>query len=224
MSSKGTPFTSCYLFSGLTEAEKEAAIAILSPKVKHFSSGECILSSAQNMPCLCFIESGRVSVSSCSNGGSVLLTQHKEGDCVGAASLFSQGKQYPTVVKAIGRVTALIIGEDALESLLSINAKVALNHIRYLSGKIRFLNDKIDSFSGRDGESRLAKYLLANSNEEGVFTPPVSMTKIAASLDISRASLYRLLDQMEKNHLIENTSGAIRIIDTFTLERIANSK
>lgn len=224
MANKGMPFTACYLFCGLSEQETKRAIAHLAPIKREYASGENILSIEHYTPCLCFIESGTVSVSTCGKGGTVLLTQHKAGDCVGAASLFSQGERYPTIVRAISKVTALIITENAMESLLSVNAKIALNHIRYLTQKIRFLNDKIDSLSGRDGESRLAKYLLLHCDKDGIFVPQISMTKIAATLDISRASLYRLLDQLEQNMLIENKGGIIRIIDSFTLERISNSR
>jgi CRP-like cAMP-binding protein len=224
MSNKSVPLASCYLFDGLTEEQKQRAIEMLAPLPKRFTSGDCILSAEENQHCLCFIESGRVLVSTSGTNGAVLLTEHKAGACVGAASLFSREQAYPTVVRAASKVAALIIQEKTLENLLSIDPNIALNHIRFLTDKIRFLNDKIDSLSGRDGESKVAKYILLHADNEGLFSPPASMTKIAASLDISRASLYRILDQMERNNLLENTNGIIHIIDTTTLERIANLK
>lgn len=224
MAKTSISFSNCYLFSLLNDKETEIAISHLSPRRVKYRTGDIVFSSTSHIPCLCFIEAGAVTVSRCEGGNTVLLSQLSAGDCVGAASLFGAGNSYPTTVQASCPLTLLIVEEKDLESLLSINHKVALAHIRYLSDKIRFLNDKIDSLSGRSSESKLAKYLLCYMDEDGIFRPRFSMTKIAASLDISRASLYRLLDQMEQSGLIENVSGMIKILNKNAIERMANQK
>ncbi len=227
---KETPMTkpiyclsSCYLFQGMTEEDVSRALLLLSPTRHSFASGEIILNTDDTHHRLYFIESGSVRISRTVDGNPVLLNVAKAGDCFGVASLFGNCEKYPTIVTAKGVTSLQIVEEDALAACFASFPQTALAHIRFLSEKIRFLNDKLDSLSGRSSISKLAKFLTTNADTEtGVVSSPLSMKQIASSLDIGRASLYRLLGQMESSQWILLTDGCIKICDRQSLERLAN--
>lgn len=215
-------FSSCYLFSELTKAQTADAISRLGAVRHTYPAGEVILTGDAFAKSLFFVESGTATVTRTVDGNPVLLNLVRAGGCFGAAALFGNCPHYPTTVRAKTRLSLLEIDGEALTALCYAYPQVAMAHIRFLSERIRFLNDKIDSLTGRTSESKLAKFLLTHSDPEGVFCPELTMKNVAASLDIGRASLYRLLSRLSDEGLIRQEGGTIQIINKTLLERLAN--
>ena len=89
------------------------------------------------------------------------------------------------------------------------DAKIALNYIRFLSGRIQFLNRKIDSFTAPDAEQALLSYLgqKPQGRVEGI-----SMVKLCEILNIGRTSLYRVMQQLEDSGKIKREGKTIWLL------------
>ena len=93
-----------------------------------------------------------------------------------------------------------------IEELLGLERRVGRNIIALQAEKIRFLNEKVLSFSSSDNEKKLLLYLEAlPASEEGRREVPLGMSALSARLSMGRASLYRAgktgsRDLYERNH------------------------
>ena len=85
-----------------------------------------------------------------------------------------------------------------MDILLEESARFRTNFLRYLSTRVAFLTDKLERLSTMSAEDRLFSYLQKQADEEGHYTVR-SMTEFAALLNISRASLYRAIEQLEQS-------------------------
>ena len=93
-----------------------------------------------------------------------------------------------------------------------------MNYVRFLSDRIRFLNSKIATFTADSAKSKLMRYLVSQAelqnNPEGNVVLPVSCQKLAESLNIGRASLYRAFEQLENDGLIRRSGKAVALYTT----------
>lgn len=208
------------LLSGLTREDAAAVKDAVLSVVKEYSSGEVILAEECFSPSLLFVLVGRASVTVRREGKATLLNTLRTGDLFGAASLFGANGCYPTTVTAKGTTRCAVIGEETLVELIRRYPQVGINYIRFLSEKIRFLNERIDTLSGRNVESKLAKFLL-QADGKGALHSHCNMSQLASALDVGRASLYRLLRKMEQNGLITFEGGIIQIVNKIEIERIS---
>ena len=95
--------------------------------------------------------------------------------------------------------------------------RVAVNYIRYLSGRIRVLSGKIRSLAADSVEGRLKQYLLTSLTPDN---PRLNCaaTELAKRLGISRASLYRAFETLESQGLIRRQGRAILVPDFNALD------
>ena len=212
---------SCYLFSDLDDHEKAIALKTLHPSVRSYPAGHILLSREQFAPSLLLLLDGTLTVKREHGKKTVLLKQLQPGECFGAASMFGNCREYPTVVEALTAVRVISLTEAALSNLFLHFPKTAISHIRFLSDRIRFLNERLDATTGRDVEGKVAKFLLDASGKDALHSN-WNMTQLARSLDIGRASLYRLLTQMEASGDIRLSNGSIEILNLNSIKRKAN--
>ena len=210
-----------YLFDGLTDQEIDDAIALLSPDVMEYPTGSILLSPEQFSPRLLVVLSGTLHVLHKCEGKEVLLNTLSTGDLFGAASMFGTCNEYPTYVKSKGTVRVAFIEQITLECLFTKFPTTAISHIRFLSDKIRFLNDKLSNLTGRNAESKLSNYILDAYGKHALHH--INMSRLASSLDIGRASLYRLIQKLCDKNIISFEDGTITVLQLDQLERLAKS-
>jgi len=89
-----------------------------------------------------------------------------------------------------------------------------------LSDKIRFLNRKIAFFTSGSTEKKLAGYILSLPIENNTVKLDMNMSKLASSLDIGRASLYRAFESLEENCFITRENNLIKITSPEEFKKI----
>ena len=95
------------------------------------------------------------------------------------------------------------------------DSTVSFNYIRFLSGRVRFLNEKIDGLVSQNAPASLGNYLALNAEPSGgklIVRPTGSISALAEQLNISRASLYRAFDTLERGGLIKRNGREIEIV------------
>ncbi len=199
-----------FLLNGLDKNDSDAIISILDNPV-FFKKNEIIFSGKNYIKALGFITQGTAFAIS-NNQNKVHLKTFEESMCFGAASLFGKKEGYVSTIIAKTDVQILFITEQQLKSMFEKYPETALNYIKFLSDKVRFLNTKISVISCTGAEDTLYKYLSLTADGENNVTLPISMTLLAKTLSLSRATLYRAFDTLELNGKILRKNNKIKVI------------
>lgn len=141
----------------------------------------------------------------------VLLNEFRTGDIFGAAALFTDDNCYVSEIEAVSDCTVIFITQATAENFIEQDSTFAKNYITFLSDKIRFLNRKINRFTAKTPEDRLLEYLRVQPvADDGHTIIKTDMRSLANILGISRASLYRAIDMLQReNKIIKNGTDII---------------
>ena len=171
-----------------------------------------IIQSAESPPLgIGIVIGGSATIYADSKPYSPMLRILPQGSEFGVASLFSNG-YHTTCVIANEDCTVCYISKRMLEMLFEHEPQVSLNYIKFLSGRVTFLNKKLSTYTKNSAEEKLAYYLF-ESEPDADGNISVNYSQLAEILNIGRASLYRSLDKLSLNGLIERTSKSIKIIN-----------
>ena len=194
--------------AGLFKGVSEAALSLAADEgtYRKFGKGEDL---ASGEPSLCLLISGKARVTAQNECGRVTLNVIPEGGTFGAARLFG-GMSRVSRVTASSKGEMFTIPQPTVEKMLKLDFVFALGYIRFLSDRVRFLNERIASFTSGTCAKRLARLLIKRSDENGLVKLN-NMSAVSKSLDVSRASLYRALDELTEKGLVEKTGGGILI-------------
>jgi len=191
-----------FLFRGAPEALTARALADSRCRLETARRGTAIYTPHDFDRCLGILLSGAVEVTK----GELLVSVLAPGDLFGAAALFNDREDYATTLTARGACRLLLFPQELIEELLSRHPALARNYIRYLSGRIRFLDRKLEGLLAGSAERKLAQHLLAGGGDG-------SATALARRLGVSRASLYRAFDALTAAGAIRRTGRHIDILD-----------
>ena len=196
------------LFLGCSEATVHSAY--MSCRIRRFLKGQPILSRGRKSDNIGFLLSGSAQVCKPVKGHRVILSTLNKGDMFGAAVLFSEDA-FTNDIIAETFCHVLLLPRNAVQNLLTHEGSVAENYIRYLSGRICFLNSRIAGFTAGSADLRLAAYLSAHSDAEGRICLPYSMTELADVLSMGRASLYRAFERLKASGILEKNGNDLVI-------------
>ncbi len=199
----------CPLFAKSDPAKLPSLLKKANAYKESFSSGEPIPFRVNNCGRVGIVLSGSVKVYS-SQDKKTLLNLLTGGSLFGVSSLYSQASA-DTFLFPHGETSVLFIDEKDLDPLWEDrNVRGAL--VAFLAGRIRFLSKKIASFTAPSAEKSLARFLVQNADSEGCVSGFRSYASLARSLNLGRASLYRALEKLESDGLIDREGKRIRIL------------
>lgn len=139
----------------------------------------------------------------------VVMNSFVQGDIFGAAALYTDSQRYTSEISAASkRVRVLFIPQKRMTRFFSENSDSAIAYITILSNKIRYLNDKIDSFTSPNAFTKLCRYLCENNSTAGI-----SMQTLAKVLNMSRMTLYRNLDILVNCGAVKRTEKGIVVVN-----------
>ncbi|NLJ33819.1 MAG: Crp/Fnr family transcriptional regulator [Firmicutes bacterium] len=209
------------LFRGLAAAEVEELLGLGQASYASFQEGDYIYRRQPYERRLGIILAGRAQVTKVgAHGQRIIMNILTEGNLLGGATLFHEFDYYVMEITATTASKLLFLSQGGLERIFQADYRLVRNYIGYLSSRIYFLNRKIDGFTRTDARCRVLNYLADNLVEDqGQFKvcPPYSMKDLAAALNISRATLYRVLDDLIKEGIIYRQKGCIYPLDLGSL-------
>ena len=206
--------THTFLFRGAPEEALEAALSDRRAIWQRAEKGEVIYDPAHFQRCLGVVLEGKVQV----NKGALIMSVLKPGDLFGAAALFYQRDDYATTLTARTRCRLLLFPQSLIEEWMERWPQVGRSYVTYLSQRIWFLSGKIDALTAGTAGRKLTQYLLSHA-AEGTVVLDCSLTGLAGRLGVSRASLYRALDDLQSQGAISHRGRTIRILDQTILEQ-----
>jgi len=191
--------------------------------LKEYTSGDVIVDAQSYQPAVAVVIRGKVNVFGRSDGKELLLKSSTKGDVFGLAGLFCDEAEYSSRVIASSKKTiVLFIDQSVIEREINSNPSFSFAYIRLLSEKIRYLNSKIGHYTAESVEKRLCSYLSEHACfdcGQGLYVCSLNYQKVSKLLDISRASIYRARESLEKRGLIQIVDRAIVIKDPDALKK-----
>ncbi len=203
-----------FLFAGVSRQIIEEAVQDAGCETVSYTGGEHIFDPDAFQRKLGLVLEGKVRV----YGGQVLLNNIAAGGVFGAAALFGTNKIYCSRLRAEGFCKVMFFTEGLVQRLISNNGIIAMNYVRFLSDRIRFLNSKIATFTADSTKSKIMGYLTSQAeiqrNPDGNVLLTMSCQKLAEFLNMGRASLYRAFEQLESDGLIRRNGKSVEIYTT----------
>ena len=199
------------LFHGVAESWIRSWLSHADVSVVAYDAGEYLFRKEDTSDRIGILLRGTADVKRMSKDGMMHMSTLKRNDLFGAASLCGGGESFVTDIQCNEQARVLIIPEEEMLNLLSENRTVLRNYLSYLNGRIRFLNKRLDAFSKNSVTSRVLTFFTSESTD-GVYTVK-SFTMLSDSLCISRATLYRALDALEREHKIRRNGKEIYLME-----------
>ena len=178
------------------DADEKLLTSVLNTYGKSVSylKNDIVFSRKTYSPVICIIIKGEARVSK----GETVISHLKDGEIFGAAFLYNQSYKFENTVTALTPLKVVIIEKGGVDQLIKCDSSISFNYISYLSERIGFLNSKIEGYTKPSAEEKLMLYLQKNSDiNNGKCEISVSMTELSHVLQISRASLYRVIENLE---------------------------
>lgn len=176
-----------------------------------FETGDAVSGGKGFESSLGIVASGKLKVARLDGDRKISLNTITVGGCFGVSSMFGSN-DLQTVVTAAARTKVVFVSEEGMKYLLRADPELSLSYISFLTGRIRFLNSKIRSFTGGSSSSRISSMLLESADENGVCRIS-GCAELARRLDVSRASLYRSLGALEEKGAIKRDGRTITVTD-----------
>ena len=218
----------CPLFYGLEEDEVSRCLSHPEAILCNVPSGQAVQARLPaGAPCLGLLCRGRIRVSKPVSGDRrILISTLEAGGLFGAASLFTEQPEVGNDLRTLAPCTVALFPEPLLEAWFRQDFRLTRNYLGYLTGRIHFLNARIAGFTAGSAECRLAHYLLGRlpaGAEAGEVLLSTSMMALAQTLDISRASLYRAVENLEAQGVLCRRGKSMAIPDRGRLQAVSES-
>ena len=192
----------------MSEYEKSEVLSTLQ-NVKKFNKGDELYRSGL----LGIILNGNASVKRLNDmGDSITIRSISSGELFGSASVFGEWKDGMSSITANSFCEVLYISQEMFCEILKTYPQISINYIEFLSGRIRFLNRKLDAFAAKTTEERLYEFLLSQSNGDGTVILDFGMAELARRLSVGRTSVYRDIDALESKGLIIRDGHNFKIL------------
>jgi CRP-like cAMP-binding protein len=140
----------------------------------------------------------------------VMLRTFSAGAVFGISDWYADPKAGLSRIEAKEETDVLTIRPAGVRLLLEESRSFREHYISFLTGRIRFLNQKIEYLTAGSAEIKLSHYLLS-LNESQTVTLPISMSALAEMLDLGRASLYRAFDTLTEDGFISKQGKTITL-------------
>jgi CRP-like cAMP-binding protein len=197
----------CFLFQSIPREELTGLLEGLVPEA--FPAGTVIYSRSRFRKAMGILLEGRVTVL---KGKDLILNTLGPGQCFGVAALFCPAENYVTTVLAKIPAVLVFLSDDWLSRLFQRYPQTAVSYISFLSQRIRFLNQKIDSFAAPSAQEGLYRHLLS-IQVDGRAVVSGGYSQLARALNMGRASLYRSLESLEEEGRIRREGKTIYLTD-----------
>lgn len=170
------------------------------------------------------IVSGKAAITKPSEDKGLIMRIITAGEITGVASIYGDDKEALSVLVSKTKTKAVFIKADKFRDLVRSDPGFAERYIRFLTSKIRFLNDKIKDYTLSSAETKVASYIIKSADSIGKIKLSVAYTTLADILNIGRASLYRALDYLVYENIITRNGREITVKDKGRLSDIADSR
>ncbi len=210
-----TDICSTFMFEGMNSDDVLTILQDERVICQSYLKGETVFGPQQYSRSLAYILKGSAFISmETGSGENFPMRKIEEGGFFGVAALFNEETRYVTEISAAANMKIVFFRESLVEECIRNHADFAMNYVRFLGSRIRFLNRKISLLANTSSESSLIGYLLNAAGRFGEeFRLEVSYSQLARNLNMGRSSLYRALDDLEERNIIRRSGRNITLVN-----------
>ncbi len=211
------------LFKGLTEEELNSLFKKVNHQIKHFRSGEMLAQASEDVDKAILLMNGRLQGEMVDfSGNSLKIEELDPPQMVAAAFLFGQQSKFPVFLSAKTEGKIVVIQKREFTSMLSMEPRVMVNYINIVSGKAKFLSEKITFLSLKTIREKIAYYLLQRMKIDGDNSVKIDQTQtnLADLFGVARPSLTRSILEMEKQGILTWSRESVSVLDPGKLKFI----
>lgn len=201
------------IFDGFDEKQLNLILASSHHHIIDYKKEETVFDDKMKDKRMMFLLSGQAVVEQIlPDGSSVFLKRLHPGQVFGVLSIFSEDF-YPTKVYFEKSGQVLAFEEDDVLKLLG-DQTLLKNYLKFFNSQVQYLLNRISLFSIANGEERLTTYLLRlqKTKQSNQLVLPMSKVELADYLGIARSTLYRSIDKLVKEGVIEVEGNHLNII------------
>lgn len=196
-------------------------------QTKRFDNGQTIHTRGSGRSGLSVIMSGRVRFGMFSEDGDFIHTGLlNEGHCFGEATLFANmPRAYHA--DAVGETIILGVGKKHFDKLFDDNPDFARAFLGALTNRLYEALDFADDLRRLSLEAKIAKQLFRVARVGGFSADsiiPIRQIDLAYALGMSRVSIGKVLEALQKRGLIKLGYGEIKITDPARLKALIANK
>lgn len=139
------------------------------------------------------------------SGKTSVLKSIKVGELFGLGNVFGDEIHELSFLEVAVETKVIYIHEKELLKLFT-NEQVLKNYLAYINTKIQYLNMKIDIMSQSSIRDKVIMYIenqQIRHEKSSIVKLDMTKTMLAEYLGVSRASLYRVLDELCDENLLE---------------------
>ncbi len=198
------------LFSSLTPSQWDSMEAKAS--MVSFEKGQAISDYLQEHPSLAILLVGKATVQN-QEGDPACLQILSENAVFGVANLFSCDNATVSSIVAQKPTLLCCFSSETVSEWMQNNSDFSIDYIRFLSDRIRFLNQRLTAFTASDTTERVRYYFSSLCNNSGLpLTVAVNTARLANMLNMGRASLYRAFDALEAAGMLKKQGKYVSIL------------
>ncbi len=197
-----------FLFRNASPGLIQAVIGHPAAVTCAYQPEEIIFSPGHYRRSLGFLLSGSASVYKLAGKNRLFMSRLEPGAMFGAAALFHSRPDYVTEIRSLTPAEVFFLPQAALEELFRQDFTLVQNYLAYLADRILFLNQRLEDLARPSAKERVLHYLVSHSRQ-GIFTLASTWQELSAALGLSRASLYRILDRLQQEGMLQRQGKTI---------------
>ena len=210
------------LFQGISEKELHQLVSSFPYQIKTYHQGNLIASRNETCEFLMIILEGSVKGEMLDFSGKTIKIEDLQAPRpIAPAFLFGIENRFPVDVIANSEVKLLYLPRQTIIQYIQRNERFLTNYLNAISNRAQFLTKKLYFLSFSTIKEKLANYILELSKPyKTEIELPVSQQELAELFGVTRPSLARSLNELEKTGCIEVRRKQITIHDRQGLERV----
>jgi CRP/FNR family transcriptional regulator, dissimilatory nitrate respiration regulator len=205
----------CPLFKSLSPEEINHLLAGRY-EVKTYLMGELIALQASLYNQLLIVTEGSVRAEMTDAlGRSTLIEEIQAPRTIAPAFLYATENRLPVAILAAQPTEITAIRRSQFTTMMQQDARLLTNYLNSMADRSRFLSEKLRMQRFGTIKSKLAKYLLEQSQRQSKteFTIPNTQQQLADLFGVTRPALARVLKQMENEQLIQAKSKHFSLLN-----------
>ncbi len=205
------------MFSSLNDAEIGEVVGKI--MVRNYRKDQVILLEGDTSSYIYLVMSGRVKVvQTTEDGKQIIRAIHAAGDSFGELSLLDR-ETSPAKVVAMKDTSAAIISKENFLKIIHTQEKVLDNLIQMFCMRLRYLWERVQMINFNKSEQRLSLLFQQLSTTHGepveggtLLNIRLTHQTLASMIGLSRETVTRTLDAMQKDKCIKIQKGDRKVI------------
>ena len=190
------------LFKNIPQATIKNLLSQVPHAIKSYLPQDTIFTEVNFNRQLGILIKGEVQIYKTLPTGTELLLKHlNTGALLGIGYVWGEAEHFPVTIKAVKPCSVLFLPKASLEMLFSLEPIVLDNFLDAMNHNFLYLNNKIEMLAIPSAKERLLFVINQSCQDDKIIT--LNKSRLCQELSISRASLYRCLEQLEHEQYIQ---------------------